>query len=251
MSHIVALHSFRRGLGKSNLTANLGLLLATQGQRVAIVDMDLQAPSQQILFGIDDTTIKFTLNDFIWGNAEIKQAIIPLNSHLPSHATGQLFLVPANAQPNEIARVLRSDYFIHLLHDCFDQLINHLNLDIVLVDTHAGLGEETLLAIGISDMLTILLGHDQRDFQGTAVAVDVIRKLEIPRVSIIVNQVSRNLDFNQVARTVAQTYGCDVLGILPHSDDLAALAGRQLFVEHYPNHPFTQTLKHISAGLIP
>lgn len=250
MSQIIAIHSFRRGLGKSNLIANLAVLLAAQDQKVGIVDMDLHAPSQPILFGLDETDIKFTLNDFLWGNAEIEQTVITRSPHLNGKASGQIYLVPASARPADITRVLRGDYYVHLLHDGFDRLIKTFNLDAVLIDTHAGLGEETLLAFSISDTMTILLGHDQRDFQGAAVTVDVVRQLEIPRINIIVNQTSSNLNFSQVKQEVAATYGCDVLGVLPHSEDLAALASRQIFVKRYPEHPFTQTLEQIAVKLI-
>jgi septum site-determining protein MinD len=41
------------------------------------------------------------------------------------------------------------------------------------------LNEETLLSILISDTLVLILRPDQQDFQGTAVTVEVARKLKI------------------------------------------------------------------------
>jgi len=37
----------------------------------------------------------------------------------------------------------------------------------LLIDTHAGLGEETLLAIVISHTLLIVMRPDQQDYEGT------------------------------------------------------------------------------------
>ena len=45
MNSIVTIHSFRRGVGKTSLAANLAVLLALQGRRVALVDRDFQTPS--------------------------------------------------------------------------------------------------------------------------------------------------------------------------------------------------------------
>ena len=44
MSKIISIHSFRGGTGKSNLTANLAAQAAALGNRVAIVDTDIQSP---------------------------------------------------------------------------------------------------------------------------------------------------------------------------------------------------------------
>jgi MinD-like ATPase involved in chromosome partitioning or flagellar assembly len=44
------------------------------------------------------------------------------------------------------------------------------------------LNEEPLLSIAISDALVIILRPDQQEFQGTAVAVDVARKLQVPEM---------------------------------------------------------------------
>lgn len=49
MSKMVSVHSFRGGTGKSNTTANLAVALAETGQRVGIVDTDIQSPGIHIL----------------------------------------------------------------------------------------------------------------------------------------------------------------------------------------------------------
>ena len=49
MATTVAVHSFRGGTGKSNITANLAVTVARQGRRVAIVDTDIQSPGVHVL----------------------------------------------------------------------------------------------------------------------------------------------------------------------------------------------------------
>jgi len=51
----------------------------------------------------------------------------------------------------------------------------------LFIDTHPDLNEETLISIGISNVLAVILRPDSQDFQGTVVTVDVARKLEIPK----------------------------------------------------------------------
>ena len=252
MTRIVAINSFRRGVGKSNLTANLTVLLATQGHNVATLDMDLSSPAQQTFFGLTDSETKYTLNDFLWGNCEIEQAAFDLTPRLALSAPmlGRAYLLPASQRPKEIARVLRGDYYVNLLLDGFERLTDKLALDILLVDTHAGLTEDTLMIFGMTDSALLLLCNDQRDYQGTAVTVDVVRQLGMSRILLVVNELPARMDFDQAQSQVAQTYGCEVVGLLPHSDEIAALASQGIFALHYPTHPVTTVLRQIAARLM-
>lgn len=252
MARIISIHSFRRGVGKSNLTANIAALLALQGESVGIVDMDLAAPSQRILFGLADADVRYTFNDFLWGNCEIEQAVVDLTPRLrlAADVRGAVYLVPASADLADVERALRGDYYIHLLYDGLDRLIETLGLGALLIDTHAGLNEETLLAFGASDVVTILLRHDQRDYQGTAVTVDVLRRLGVPRITLVVNEMPGAFDAADVRVRVAATYGCDVIAVLPYSQEIAALASRGIFALRYPRHSLTDLLKNVACELL-
>lgn len=74
MSRIISIHSFRGGTGKSNTTANVAALLASEGHRVGVVDTDIQSPGIHILFGVDQGTLDHTLNDYLWGKCSIEEA---------------------------------------------------------------------------------------------------------------------------------------------------------------------------------
>ena len=68
---------------------------------------------------------------------------------------------------------------------------------IIFVPTpaHPGLNEETLLSIGLSSALVIILRPDQKDYLGTAVIVEVARELEVPKILLVVNKALPDIDF--------------------------------------------------------
>ncbi len=76
----------------------------------------------------------------------------------------------------------------------------------------------------------------------TAVTVDVARKLDIPKMFLVVNKVLSSFDFAEVKQTMEETYGCQVAGVLPLSEDVVRLASAGIFCLCYPDHPFTQGL---------
>ncbi len=47
-----SIHSFRGGTGKSNTAANLATVVADAGQRVGVIDTDIQSPGIRVLFGL-------------------------------------------------------------------------------------------------------------------------------------------------------------------------------------------------------
>ncbi len=252
MSKIISIHSYRGGTGKSNSTANLAALVAREGYRVGIVDTDIQSPGIHVLFGFDEDRLERSLNDYLWGRRQIHEVAYDVTDVLGGTAGqgSQIFLVPSSVKAGEIARVLREGYDVGLLNEGFQDLVDQLNLDYLFIDTHPGLNEETLLSITISDVLVLILRPDSQDYQGTAVTVDVARKLEVPRLLMVMNKAPEAFDFGELKVKVEETYQAQVAGILPHSDEMMMLASSGLFTLQYPDHPFTSVMESIAAQIM-
>jgi len=257
MGEIISIHSFRGGTGKSNLTANLATQIAMMGKRVAIVDTDINSPGIHVLFGFDESRVNRSLNDYLWGKAPIEDAAYPLHD-VASSDPGRgflkelhIWLVPSSIRTGEIARILREGYDVGLLNEGFHTLLDKLELDYLFIDTHPGLNEETLLSIAISNALVIILRPDQQDFQGTAVTVDVARKLEVPHLRLVVNKALTRYDFQKIREEVSATYyGVPVSGVLPLSEDVASNASSNIFSALYPDHLWSLGVKEVAADLI-
>ncbi len=239
MSKIISLHSFRGGTGKSNTTANIAALMAAEGRRVGVVDTDIQSPGIHILFGLAGDQITQSLNDYLWGKCAIAETAHDVTPHLGADLKGKVYLIPSSIRPGEITRVLREGYDAQLLTQGFRRLVDELGLDALLIDTHPGLGEETLLSIVISHTLVIILRPDQQDYEGTGVTVQVARRLRVPNMVLLVNKVPAVFDAAAVKAQVEQAYGCPVVAILPHSDELMTLASGGILALRYPDSPVT------------
>ena len=250
MSKIVSVHSFRGGTGKSNTTANLAALLAMDGARVGVVDTDINSPGIHVLFNFDESEMKHSLNDYLWGKCTIEEAAHDVTGHLGTEFKWQIFLIPSSIKPGESARILREGYDVGLLNDGFRDVVQHMGLDFLLIDTHPGLNEETLLSIAISEALVVIMRPDSQDYQGTAVTVDVARKLDVPKMIMLVNKVPQTFDLEDVKTRVEQTYNVPVAAVLPHSDEMMVLASSGIFALRYPDHPVTKGLRNVVAEII-
>jgi septum site-determining protein MinD len=250
VAKIISFHSFRGGTGKSNMTANVATLLATDGQRIGVVDTDIQSPGIHVLFGMSQESLSRSLNDYLWGRCEISAAAYDVTPNVDDRLAGRVFLIPSSSSPTDIARVMQDGYDVALLNRGIRDVMKELELDALIIDTHPGLNEETLLSIAICEALAIVMRPDQQDYEGTSVTVSVARKLRVPRMVLVVNNAPAAFDFAEVKERVEMTYGCDVAAVVPHSEELMILSSQGIFALHHPDHPVTALYRQVAACLM-
>jgi septum site-determining protein MinD len=247
MATIVSVHSFRGGTGKSNTTANVAAMLAGQGRRVGVIDTDIQSPGIHILFGLAGDEVTSSLNDYLWGGGDIREAAHDVTPQANGDVNGRIYLIPASTKPGEISRALREGYDAQRLTQGLRRFVDELQLDVLLIDTHPGLHEETLLSLVISNALLIVMRPDQQDYEGTGITVRVAQGLEVPRMMILVNKTPPAFDAEAVKAKVEEAYGCDVVTVLPHSDEMMNLASGGIFVLRHPDHPMSALYETVAA----
>jgi MinD-like ATPase involved in chromosome partitioning or flagellar assembly len=255
LAKTISIHSFRGGTGKSNTTANLAVLIAAAGHRVGVVDTDIQSPGIHVIFARPASEIRYALNDYLWGKCRIEEAACDVTSSAigradPDGERPRLFLIPSSIETGAIARVLREGYDVSLLNEGFQQLIRELHLDYLLIDTHPGVNEETLLSIAVSDLFLLILRPDNQDFQGTSVTVELARRLDVHDILVVINKVPASANTEELCRHVAKVYGAPVIGALPLCEEIAELASSGIFVNRYPDHPVTKKLRAIADRIM-
>jgi septum site-determining protein MinD len=255
LAKIISTHSFRGGTGKSNTTANVAVLVARAGNRVGVIDTDIQSPGIHVIFQLSESSVKHALNDYLYGKCAIEEAAYDVTDAAigtaePSARRPRVFLIPSSVNVGEIGKVLKEGYDVAKLNDGFQRLIEDLELDYLFIDTHPGVNEETLLSIAISDKLILVMRPDSQDFQGTAVTAELARRLEIPEMMILINKVPPSMDTVQLRERVEQAYGAEVVAMLPMNYEIVRLASSGIFVNRYPDHPMTLALKQVAERVM-
>lgn len=255
MCEVVSIHSFRGGTGKSNVTSNLATLVARSGRRVGIIDTDIQSPGIHVLFGLNEEQIRYTLNDYLWGRCRIEEAAYDVSPVMQQKqklfgSKGSIHLIPSSIKMSEISRILREGYDARQLNDGLRELSRRLKLDYLFIDTHPGINEETLMSIIISNVLVLILRPDRQDYQGTAVAVDVARKLDVPKMLLVVNKALPALNFENLRQQVQQSYNTKVAGVLPVCEEMFQLGSSDIFCMRYPKHPWSLEMQVIAKHIL-
>lgn len=250
MTKVISLHSFRGGTGKSNTIASLAVIMATLGKRVGVVDLDVQSPGLRVIFGLEETDIKHSLNDYLWEKCKIEETAHDMSASIGENISGKLFLSPSRLDPREITRILQNGYDPSLLNEGFHRLSERLALDVLLIDTHPGINEETLLATTISDVVLIVLRPDQQDYIGTRMSVEMTRRLNVEKVLMLVNKAAPSLDAAQLKKEVEDFYQPAVAAVIPHSEELMLLSSKAVFALRYPDHKITNLYKKTAEMLL-
>ena len=251
MGHLVTVHSYRGGTGKSNISANLAYLAAMRGKRVAVLDTDLQSPGVHVIFGLERDRMSLTLSDFLFGRCEIEEAAYDLSVRLELPAgTAKLFLLPSSMRLDAITRIVSEGYDAAKLNKQLGELVRRLQLDILFLDSHPGLSKETMLTCAISDALVILVRPDSQDFHGTAVLVEVADRIGVPLRYLVANKVIHGMDRDDLRSRMMDAFRYDVIGLLPLSEEMALLGSREIFARRHPSHALTNELGVVVDRLI-
>jgi septum site-determining protein MinD len=244
MSEIISFNAFLRGTGKSHLTANIATLLAHAGRRVGVVDLDESAPTLHLLFGLRESDVSSTLGDFLAGRCPVHETAYEVTPQQLQGSGGGIFLALLSIEPGWMPNALRRGLDTELLSSGLRDLTDALALDFLLIDSNSGINELSLTSLAMSDAAVVVLRLDKHDYQGTAVILELARKLEVPRLALIVNMIPAAYEPAAVRVKAAETYGCEVAAVLPYSDLLAVRGGLGLFVLEHPDHPLTAALRN-------
>lgn len=245
----IAVHSYRGGTGKSTTTANLSVLLAALGKRVAAIDLDITSPGLHVIFSLSPQILKSTLNDYIYGKAELKDVVLDLTNHLRL-PKGKIYFLGSSMKPEEIVRVMKDGYHESFFKHIALTLDREFGIDYVLFDTHPGLNEDTLLAVLSSDISLLLMRMDKQDITGTYVTMQVMKKFG--RVCyVILNMVPPNLaNAPELANEVSKIIDAPVIGVLPFYDEVLSHRSKGVFCLHHPQHPYSSKMLKIAKYLL-
>jgi len=249
MGSVVAIHSFRGGTGKSNLTANLAYCCASEGARVGVVDTDIQSPGIHVLFGLGESMTKYCLNDYLKGECSIKETVHDVSARL-SLPQGRISLIPSRLNAAAIVGMLKEGFDVQRLSTAISDLSKGLGLDVLFVDTHPGVEEDTLLSIALCDILVVILRPDEQDYLGTAVTFEIAKRMEVPRTLLLANRVPPELDMEQLEARLEKTYKVSVVGVLPFSYGLMMAQSKQVYSYAAPNDPFSLAVKAAAEKIL-
>jgi len=98
-------------------------------------------------------------------------------------------------------------------------------------------------------VLLVLLRPDRQDYQGTAVTVEVARKLDVQELLLVLNKVLPVVLTGGFVDQVSRTYNAPIVGVLPETPEMLELGSSGLFTLRSPDHPLSLELRRVARRL--
>lgn len=203
---VMTITSGKGGVGKTTMTANIGVALAKQGQRVACLDADIGLRNLDVVMGLENRIV-YDLIDVIEGHAKLRQAMIR-DKRLPD-----LQLLPA-AQ-TRMKSAVHADQMIALAEELKKEF------DFILIDCPAGIETGFKNAIAPADQIVIVVTPEVSSVRDADRVIGLVEASEKPTPRLIINRtrpemVRRGdmLDTSDVLEILA----IELLGIVPEDE---------------------------------
>jgi len=238
---IIAVTSGKGGVGKTHISANLGILLARQNRRTCIVDADHGLANINLILGIQPPPPPSNLFE---ADCDLEKAMF--------HSDLGVDIFPS-------ASGLSGDFdSVEPTHGQIDALICRLRpkYDVIIIDTAAGVSNSIKHYLAIADHVLLAINPEPTSLTD---AFGLIRKMKAvqPFYNIIINRVSNAASatgvYKRFAGTVRKYVGAQVGAIGYISEDSfvsAAVLSQTPVVNYSPNCLATQCLKRIARTLI-
>lgn len=190
---VIAVTSGKGGVGKSNLSVNLGLALARRGRRVVLFDADLGLSNGEVLLGV---TPRFNLYDVLYADKSMKDIVttVAYNMRLVSGGSGIQEL--ANLDRAQRARIV--------------EMMNYFrdSTDFLLIDTGAGINRNVLGFVAAAPEVIVVVTPEPTSLTDGYSLVKVLSRHRLhEKVYLVVNRVRGEAEARQTARKIQLVAG--------------------------------------------
>ncbi|NLM99218.1 MAG: MinD/ParA family protein [Campylobacteraceae bacterium] len=242
VTHFVAITSGKGGVGKSTISTNMANILSKNGYKVALFDADIGLANLDVILNV---RIQKTLLHVLKGESTLEDIVVEVKPNL--------LLIPGESG-DEILKY--NDQFIF---ERFFQEAKALDgLDFLIIDTGAGIGENTQIFLEAADEVIIVTVPDPAAITDAYATIKVTSKVKDSLLMVL--NMARNekeaiMIFDKIKKVAHQNIGThlnlELLGKLSEDKGVArSVKQRTLFTNDAPNSLASSDMKKIVNNLV-
>ncbi len=172
---VIAVTGGKGGVGKSNVSINLGVCLAEMGRKVVLMDADLGLANLDILLGI---RAREDLSHVLSGECELKDILVP--------GPGGIQIVPASSGTQELVNMGPREH-AGLIH-AFSELSE--DVDVLIIDTAAGISDMVLSFVTAAQESLFVVTNEPTSITDAYALIKILnQKHGIYRFNVVANMV--------------------------------------------------------------
>ncbi len=239
MPHVITITSGKGGVGKTNLSANLGWQLRQLRRRVLLLDADLGLANVDIILGLQP---EFNLSHVLSGECQLDQIL--------TRGPAGIKVLPAGSGVNSVTELSDSQKIMLLSQ------LEHLqeNFDFLLIDTGAGIADNVIYFVLAAQTVIVIATPEPTSLTDSYALIKVLsRDYHQNKFKIVANEVSGEDEGFSVFEKLTQVsdkflnVSLDYLGYVPHDAELReAVRQQRPFCELFPNSLAASCLRKIA-----
>lgn len=239
---VLTVTSGKGGVGKTNFVINLAAILQKRGFRVAILDADFGMANVDILYGVKS---KYSVYHLLYEEKNLEEIMVTTKDNIK--------IIPGGSGIRELGE-LNDEKREKLLSE-FSKL---QNIDILLVDTGAGLSNIVLNFVEVADDVIIVTNSEPTALTDAYGLIKVIIKSNIKaNLNVVINRVKSITEaketFEKLSRTVENflEYKLKYLGYISEDSKVGqAVREQNPYAFAYPKSEATLCLQKISSVIL-
>jgi flagellar biosynthesis protein FlhG len=236
---VVAVSGGKGGVGKSNVSVNLGIALAQKGRRVVLLDADLGLANIDVLLGI---TANRNLSDVLAGDCDLKDVLVD--------GPGGIKIVPASSGTQRMTQLNAMEHagLINAFSELGDQI------DVLIVDTAAGISEGVVSFLRAAQELLLVVCDEPTSITDAYALIKLMnRDYGTNRFRILANQVRNDQEgrhlFEKLTRVTERflDVALQYVGMVPYDEAVRKAVQRQRAVlDAYPRAKASLAIKALA-----
>jgi MinD-like ATPase involved in chromosome partitioning or flagellar assembly len=242
MTRTITITSGKGGVGKTSISVNVALHLASLGYRTCLFDADLGLANINILLGLSP---EYNLEDVIFNRHSLQDIIIRNYKGID--------IIPGSSGVEEMAN-LESDQVDHLIQS-FSELDGY---DFLLFDTSAGVSRNVLAFCLASSEVAMIVTPEPTSLTDAYALLKILTLNGFSsKVKIVVNQCKSipiaKLTYNKFKATVQRYLHTDVmpLGVVIQDQKVVeAIKTQQALILLYPESNASKGIRRITKNLL-
>ncbi len=243
MSKVISVISGKGGVGKTTVTANVGVGLSILGHKTVIVDTDIGLRNLDLALGLENNVI-YDMVDLAMGECRLREAIIKDERY------NQLGFLPTSQFKTEN----------NINFEDFKKIINELKkiYEYIIIDAPAGIGEGFETAAKVSDIALIVVNPEPYSLRDADRVAGLLEIAGVKDMRLIINRVRPEMIGKGIMlniNDVIEALGVRLSGVLFEDEGVieAAICGSPIVldVKSRTGVEFLSIAKRITGHNIP
>jgi septum site-determining protein MinD len=214
MSRIIVITSGKGGVGKTTVTANLGMAIARLGRKVVLVDADFGLRNLDLLLGLENRVV-YTAMEVIAGQCRLEQALVK-----DKRQEGVVLLPAAQSRTKEAVKPDQMKKLLSVLAEKFDY---------VIVDSPAGIEMGFQNAIAAAKEALIVTTPEIAAVRDADRVVGLLEAQGIKRTHLIVNRLKPAMvqaEQMMSVQDVQELLAIPLIGVIPDDERVIVSSNR-------------------------